>query len=82
MHLHDAFDIFRRDDSRLAPLHIGENAAQVDDPVTDDDAEAERTPLLLLHRLDDAIADMVIIGRWIGHVPGETLRQPEEDWRE
>jgi hypothetical protein len=58
----------------LPSLRVGENAAQVDNSVADDDAEPEWGPRLLFHRMKDAIADMVVIDRWIRHVTGKTCK--------
>jgi hypothetical protein len=72
MHLENAFDILGGDDSRLTSLFVDKEAAEMDDPTSDDDVEAERTPFLLHHRAEDAIADVVVIGSRIGHVPARS----------
>ena len=71
MHLLDAFDILRSDDGGPARLLLSDDAAQVDDTVANDYAQAEGAPVVLLDRIDDAIANMVVVGGWIGHLPGK-----------
>ena len=41
------------------------------DAVAHDDAEAERAPVVLLERIDDAVANVVVVGGRIGDVAGE-----------
>jgi hypothetical protein len=71
MYLDDAFDVLGGDDSGLTSLFVDEDAAEVSDPIADNDIEAERTPILLHHRMEDAVADVVVIGRRIGHMPAK-----------
>src|ERR1700727_1364988 len=61
----------RRDDSGLPRAFVGNDAAQMNDSVTHDDAEAEWTPVLLLNRIDDAVANVVVVGGRIGNLAGE-----------
>ena len=71
MHLHDAFDILRSDDGGPARLLLSDDAAQVDDTVANDYAQAEGAPVVPLDRIDDTIADIVVVGGWIGHLPSK-----------
>ena len=71
MHLHDAFDILRSDDGGPARLLLSDDAAQVDDTVANDYAQAEGAPVVLLDRNDDTIANIVVVGGWIGRRDGE-----------
>ena len=62
MHLHDAFDILRSDDGGPARLLLSDDAAQVDDTVANDYAQAEGAPVVLIDSIDDAIENMSAVG--------------------
>ena len=81
MHLHDAFDILRSDDGGPARLLLSDDAAQVDDTVANDYAHAEGAPVVLLDRIDDAIANMVVVGLDRALAGHGSLR-PGADWHE
>src|SRR5581483_611874 len=71
VHLFHALDIFRGDHRRLSRALLGDDATQVNDTVLDNDGEAERAPVVLLHRSDNALADVIVVSRRIGDVTGE-----------
>jgi hypothetical protein len=50
------------DDGGLSRSVVGDDAAQINDAVADDDAEATGTPIVLAERIDDAAANVIVIG--------------------
>src|ERR1700732_3677277 len=50
---------------------FGDDAAQMDDAVAHDDAEAERTPVVLLKRVDDSVTNVIVVGGWVGNLAGQ-----------
>ena len=50
---------------------LGDDATEVDDAVANDNVEAERAPIVVLDRGNDAAANVVVVGRWIRNVSGE-----------
>src|ERR1700694_4071655 len=64
-------DILRGDDRGLPRTFFGNNAAQMDDAVAHDDVQAERAPVLLLECIDDAIADVVVVGGRVWNLAGQ-----------
>jgi hypothetical protein len=63
--------VLRGDNGRLPRTFVGDDAAQMDDAVTHDHAEAERTPIVLLKRIDQAVANVVIVGGRVGNLAGQ-----------
>ena len=70
--------VFRGDDSCLPRPFVGNDTAEMDDAVADDDAEALRTPVVLAERIDGAITDVVIIGSGIRDVAGQTRHRLQQ----
>src|SRR6185312_112202 len=50
---------------------LGDDATEVNDAVANDNVEAERAPIVVLDRGNDAAANVVVVGGWIRDVSGE-----------
>src|SRR6266702_1163092 len=66
-----ARDVLRTDNGRLPRPFIGDDAAEMDDTVAYHDIETERTPIVLLQRIENATTDVVVVGSRIGNLTGE-----------
>jgi hypothetical protein len=55
----DAGDVRRGDDGGLPRTLLGDDAAEMDDAVAHDDIEAERAPVVVLDRGNDAATDVM-----------------------
>src|ERR1700682_3379868 len=71
MNLLHSGDILCSDNGSLARALLGNNAAKMDDAVAHDDAQAKRAPVLFLKSVDDAVANVVVVGGRIGDLAGE-----------
>ena len=58
----DTGNILRCNDRSLPRTLIGNHAAEMNIPVTHDDAESKWRPVVFLDRADDMVANMIVIG--------------------
>ena len=59
------------DDGGLSRSVVGDDAAQTNDAVADDDAEATGTLIALAERIDDAAANVIVIGCGVRNLTGK-----------
>src|SRR4051794_27904348 len=78
MHFLDAADVLCGDDSSLPRTLLINDAAEMDDAVAYHDVESERTPVILLQRVGDAAANMIVVGGRIGNFAGEARDRLQE----
>src|SRR5450432_3650219 len=64
----DPGNILRCDDRCFPRLLVGDDAAEMNDTVDYNDAESEWSPVGLLYRGDDVVANMIVIGRGIRNI--------------
>src|SRR3974390_1883633 len=72
VHLCYTLDVLCGDDGRLASVLVQDDTAQMNDAVTNDDVQPAGAPVGLLDRLNNAITDVIVIGRWIGNLARKT----------
>src|SRR5215218_3500937 len=66
VHLLHAVDVLRCDDRGLSRALLGDDAAEMNDAVADDDVQPERAPIVLLHGIDDAAANVIVVRGRVG----------------
>ena len=71
-------DILRRNNGGLPSTLLSDDPAQMNEPIPHDDTQPERAPVVLLEGIDDAVADVVIVGGGIGDLAGKACHSLEQ----
>src|SRR3954447_9442706 len=71
MNLFDSGDVLRANDGSPSRALVRYDSAQMNVTITHDHAETMRAPVIPLESVDNAIADVIVIGSRIGDLAGE-----------
>ena len=78
MHVYDTLNVLCSDNSCLAGVFLQNNAAQMNDAVLSDDIQTAGAPVGFLDRMNNAITDVIVVGRWIGNMARKTRHRLKE----
>ena len=73
-----ARNVLGRDNDRLPEALVGNDAAEMYDPIAYDNAEPQWLPFTVFDCGDHAFPDVIIVGRRIRNIPGETCDSPKK----
>ena len=82
MHLSYAFHVFCSDDGCLAGTLVCNDITQMNDAIANDDVQTNGRPVGLLHRVNNAISNVVIIGGRIRDVARQARYRLQQISRE